>query len=139
MAQHDVDILDDHRISVFDNRAYYRGTYWARRRRLRYDRLRFRHADASRGPTTTPLRDGEAAKVLFEGLYAGFRTAHTFVIEDQTAGLGTCSLRQTAGRLAQFVNRHDDGKVYQIGWGRYVDQTFGDSILNEIEGIDCDG
>lgn len=134
MAQHDVDILDDHRISVFDNRTYYRGTYG--RVDGTSDVVVYDFATQS---ATRPHHDAIAAenlRVLFEGVYAAL-PGGSFLIEDQTAG-AVLAFAPDGRKIAQFVNGHDDGQVYQIGWGRYVDQSVGDDILKTIEGIDCD-
>jgi hypothetical protein len=133
MAQHDVDILDDHRISVFDNRAYFRGEFG------RVDGTSdIAVYDYPTDAVSRPHHDALAAentKVLFEGLYTRLPEG-AYVLEDQTAGV-VLVFAEDGRKLAQFVNRPDDGKVYQIGWGRYVDQQTGDHVLQQIERIDC--
>lgn len=133
MAQHDVDILDDHRISIFDNRAYYRGGYG------RVDGTSdIAVYDFATETITRMHHDAlqeENAMVLFEGLYTSLPDG-AYIVEDQTAGV-LLAFAADGRKLAQFVNRHEDGSVYQIGWGRYVDQQTGDQVLQQIGGVDC--
>jgi Arylsulfotransferase (ASST) len=135
MAQHDVDILDDHRIAIFDNRAFYRreaGRVEGNSDIAVYD---FASDDVS-----YPLKDAmarEGLQVLFEGVHATLPNgAH--VVEDQVSGI-ILVLAANGDRLGQFVNRHTDGKVYQLGWGRYVDQATGDRVLGKLNKEMCNG
>ncbi len=134
MAQHDVDVLDDHRITVFDNRAFYRGHYG------RVDGTSDIAVYDFSTETVSRLHHealaAENARVLFEGLYTGLPEG-AYVVEDQTAGV-VLVFAADGRKLAQFVNGHVDGNVYQIGWGRYIDQQTGDLVLQQIGGIDCD-
>lgn len=133
MAQHDVDILDDHRITIFNNRAYFRG-YYARVDGTS-DITVYDFADNSLAhPHHEALRD-EKLKAPSEGLYSAI-PGGGFVVEAQTSGL-ILVFGADGQKVGQFVNRIEGGKVYQIGWGRYVDQQTGDEVLQQIEGIDC--
>jgi hypothetical protein len=134
MAQHDVDILDDHRISIFDNRAYYRadaGWVDGASDVVIYDF----QTDA----ITRPIADAftrEGMKVLFEGLHDHL-PGGGMVIEDQASGR-LVVLGADGARLGQFVNLGEDGNVYQIGWGRYVDEAQGNAILSKLKEVNCE-
>lgn len=133
MAQHDVDILDDHRIAIFDNRAYYRGhAGWVDGASdvAVYDFA----TDAVSYPLKAAMTK-ENLQVLFEGLHEAL-PGGGHVIEDQASGI-IVLLGADGTRLGQFVNRHEDGKVYQIGWGRYVSQAEGDRVLGKLNGESC--
>jgi len=134
MAQHDVDILDDHRIAVFDNRAYYRGEAgWVDGASdvAVYDFA----TDAVTHPLQTAM-SRENLQVLFEGVHAPL-PGGAHVVEDQASGI-VLLLAADGNKLGQFVNLQDDGKVYQIGWGRFVNQAEGDLVLGKLNGDSCD-
>ena len=134
MGQHDVDILDDHRIAVFNNRAQSRtngvGTVDGTSEILIHD--------FATGTTTSPYHDAMAREkvgALFEGLYT-FLPSGELVIEDHNSGR-ILFLAADGSKLGQFINRNPDGKVYEIGWGRYIDQASGDAALQIWQGQSC--
>lgn len=133
MAQHDVDILDDHRISIYDNRAFYRGSFG------RVDgHSELAIYDFATDQVTHPFSAAMAREnvvSLFEGL-ADVLPGGDLVVEDHKSG--RILFFGADGRsLGQFVNRAEDGNVYQIGWGRYVDQALGDKALDAIAKTSC--
>ena len=125
-GQHDVDILDDHTIAIFDNRAQSTsnsvGTVDGTSEVLTYD--------FATGSTSHPWQEAMAREqvvALFEGLYTYLPTGE-IVIEDHNSGR-ILFLAADGSKLGQFINRNPNGKVYEIGWGHYVDQVAGDAAL----------
>ena len=134
MGQHDIDILDDHRIAIFNNRSQSRtngvGTVDGSSEVLIHD--------FATGATTSPYREAmarEQVAALYEGLYT-LLPGGELVIEDHNSGR-ILFLAADGSKLGQFINRNPDGKVYEIGWGRYMDQASGDAALKIWQGQSC--
>lgn len=73
---------------------------------------------------------------LFEGL-VDFLPGGAFVLEDHNTGR-ILIFGADGEKLGQFVNKAADGKVYQIGWGRYIDADYGEQVLQKLVGTKCD-
>lgn len=128
MAQHDVDLLDDHRIMVFSNNAYNAG-----------------HGDYVRGANevlvydfatdevSSPWRDALAALQVHtrsEGL-ADVTPAGNLIVEDENDG--RLLVLDPQGRLlASYLNRAGDGSIFTMGWSRVVDDALARSALDAI-------
>lgn len=126
MGQHDIDILDNHTIAIFNNRGQSRtngvGTVDGTSEILTYD--------FATGQVASPFKAAmarEDVQALYEGLYTFLPTGEV-VIEDHNSGR-ILFLAADGSKQGQFINRNPDGKVYEIGWGRYVDQAAGDAAL----------
>ncbi len=133
IAQHDVDILDDHRIAVYDNRAEDRGG-----RPFVEDHSRIAIYDFATGTDSTILdrfMQDEQIRTLAAGLYTSLPGGY-HLTEDVTNA--RFLLTDPAGQLAAgFTNRADNGKVYQLGWSRFVSKSQGDAALAAMKGITC--
>jgi hypothetical protein len=124
-GQHDVDILDDHRIAVYDNRAYHPGDFG------RVDGVSdVAVYDFATGAITHPWHTGmerEGVQSLFEGLYTVL-PGDVLLVENHSAGV-VLAFGPDGRTLARFVNRAADGHIYQLGWGRWVDPARGEAVL----------
>lgn len=132
MGQHDVDVLDDHRIAVFNNRAQNRGTPTV------MGTSEITVYDFATDRVSHPYQDvmaRERVVSLYEGLYT-ILPGGDYIIEDHNSGR-ILIFAADGRKLGQFINRNPDGKVYQIGWGRYVDQAYGDDALRQMQAIAC--
>ena len=133
MAQHDVDILDDHRIGVFNNDAYDKGT-GARVHGSSditvHDFTTGRDSD----PWQKAFEDG-SIQTLFEGLFTVL-PGDVAMIEEENSGR-LIFARQDGTVLAEFVNKGPDGKAFRMGWCRYMSQAEGDAALAGLAG-NCD-
>ena len=125
-GQHDIDILDDHTIAIFDNRGQSKtngaGTVDGTSEVVTYD--------FATGTVSHPWQSAMAREQVvaaYEGLYSYLPTGE-MVIEDHNSGR-ILFLAADGSKLGQFINRNPDGKVYEIGWGHYVDQAAGDAAL----------
>jgi hypothetical protein len=133
MSQHDVDILDDHRIAVFDNRAY-DGGYMGKVRGhsdvavydFATDKVSYPYAEAMRDADMKTLSEG-----LQEVLPGG-----GLLVEEENAGR-VLLLDRDKSLVAQFVNRAADGKVYRLGWTRFVDAATGDRLVANLRKTAC--
>lgn len=133
-GQHDVDILDDHRIAVFDNQAERREVPDVN------GNSDIDVYDFATGAISHPYRavmKREDVQALYEGLYTVL-PGGGLVVEVHNSGQ-ILILAADGRRLGQFVNRNPNGKVYEIGWGRYIDQADGDTALAHMNAAACNG
>src|SRR4051794_38729978 len=134
IAQHDVDILDDHRISVYDNDAQARtpGTPFIA------SSSQVMVYDFATGKISLPLqramKDNDV-RTLTEGLFTQLPDGST-LIEDPNEGR-LIIFRADGAIAAQYVNRAKDGWLYHLGWSRYIDQASGDIALNSLRKVRC--
>lgn len=133
MGQHDIDIIDDHTIAVFDNGTYDRG---------KGDMLQGTNEimfyDFANHTLTSPYKDVMKAldiRTVTEGLYE-FLPGGEVIIEEENSGR-IVILDKDKTLLAEFVNRASDGKVYYLGWSRYVDQATGDAAIAALARMTC--
>ena len=133
MSQHDVDIVDDHRIAVFSNNAYDEGL--GPRVAGPSETLIY---DFETGVLTSPFRKTLKELnviTLTEGLQDFAPSGHVIFEE---ADRGRILLLDGKGKLvASFLNRAENGQVYALGWSRYIPQAHGDKALAAIEQSGC--
>lgn len=133
MAQHDVDILDDHRIAVFNNNAYDtgQGGYVRGHSQLMV-------YDFATGAVSTEADATMASeKVVTQSEGLADRTPQGQVIVEQE-NAGRLLILAPDGRVfATFVNAAGDGVNYRMGWSRYVPGPLGDQALQAIGATAC--
>ncbi len=131
LGQHDIDVLDDHRVSIFDNNVINRG-HGGRVAGVN----RIAVVDFASGETTYPYQAAmENAQVatFSEGL-SEFTPGGNLVVEEENSGRLVIFSR-TGRLLATFVNRAEaEGeKVFTLSWSRVIDRETGDAALAAIE------
>lgn len=136
-SQHDVDILDGSRISVYDNAAEDRGTG-----RVHFpatsDIVVYDFASGSVARPWTPAMEQNAIRTAYAGLATVVPGSDLAMIEDVTNA--RLLFIATDGSVAgEYVNRAEDGLRYQLGWSRFIDRESGNRIVSSLEGMDCDG
>ncbi|MBS0564001.1 MAG: hypothetical protein JSR87_05855 [Proteobacteria bacterium] len=134
MGQHDVDILDDHRIAVFDNRAQHR------KDGMIVGTSDIAVYDFATGAVSRPYHDlmaREQVKSLYEGQFT-LLPGGNLIVEDHNSGR-VLIFDPQGTRIGEFINRNRNGKVYEIGWGRYIAQADGDVALKALDALDCGG
>lgn len=121
--QHDVNILDDHRISIFDNRALpgaagptlYGDHVDGHNRLLVYD--------FATGAITSPFERGfarERIRTVTEGRGTPLAGGDLFVEE---SNFGRIERMGVDGRLRwRYIAGDDRGRRYLLGWSRYLDR-----------------
>lgn len=134
IAQHDVDILDDHRIAVYNNRAEDRGTG----NPLFYDHSQITVFDFATGQIST-LYDAamatERIRTAAGGLFTALPGGYGMIEDVQN---GRFLIVAADGKVAaEFTNRAENGKYYQLGWSRYISQMHGDLALAAMKGVTC--
>ena len=128
LAQHDIDMVDDHRIAIFDNHVKNtgKGGYIDPTSDVRF-------YDFATGEVTTPYAEATAgARILAvtNGLMDFTDSGHMIVEEDTS---GRLLIFGPDHRLTDdFINRAKDGVAYRMGWSRYVDRATGDAALAAI-------
>lgn len=135
MAQHDVDVLDDHRISVFDNNAYDKG-----RGGYVDGQSEVLVYDFATDTVTSPFHDAMVENqvvTLFEGL-VDFLPSGAVFIEEENAGR-LLVLGPDGRKMIEYVNRAKNGHLYRLGWSRYVSQELGDAAVAAMAQKACDG
>jgi hypothetical protein len=134
IAQHDVDILDDHRISVYDNDAQARTSGTP----LIAGSSQVMVYDFATGKISLPLQramNDNSVRTLTEGLFTRLPDGSS-LIEDPNEGR-LLIFRADGATAAQYINRAKDGWLYHLGWSRYIDQASGDIALNSLRKVRC--
>lgn len=128
--QHDVDVLDDHRISVFDNNAS---------QGYPIDWIEGGHSDVmiydfATDTVTTPWADAFARLEIrseTEGLQT-IRASGELLVEEQNSGR-FLSIGPDGNVLWEYINRAGkDGSLYRIIWSRFYEPGTGARIVEAI-------
>ena len=135
IRQHDVDILDDHRISIYDNavqeRAPLQSFFASSSQILVYD---FATGGLSL-PLERAMKDNNVRSFV-EGLSTQLPDGSTLTEDLSEARF--IIFRADGAIAAEYVNRAKDGALYNLGWSRYIDQEKGDIILRNLRKVRCD-
>lgn len=135
LSQHDVDIVGDSQISVYDNQIQDRGAS----RRFEDGVSDIVVYDLATDTVTRPWRDAmlrEKIKTNAAGLFTALPGGSALVEDVTNARL--LVLGPGGETLADYVNRGDDGRVYHLGWSRYIDRAYGDKALKQIREMRCE-
>ncbi len=134
--QHDVDVLDDATLTVFDNNAY---LFAGERRRPRVMgtnrlyRVRFPAGTAEpfmqTGFVWNEIRSG------LEGL-ADWVTPDRLMVEETRHGR-VVQMDEFGGLDWQFINRAKDGKVRYLNWSRHVPRELGEAAVARLREVHC--
>ncbi len=134
MLQHDVDILDDHRISVYDNAAQER----APEQPFFGNSSQVVVYDFATGKVSLPLQramNDNSVRTWTQGLSTQLPDGATLIEDPDEARL--IIFRADGAIAAQYINRAKDGWLYHLGWSRYIDQASGDIALNNLRKVRC--
>lgn len=135
LAQHDVDILDDHRIAVFSNNSYDfgNGGYVKGHAQL----LVYDFATQTVSALHDDAMAAEKVATQSEGLADYTESGHVIVEQEND---GRLLILAPDGRLfASYVNAAEDGRIYRMGWSRYVPVQQGDAALSRMDIGSCSG
>jgi hypothetical protein len=130
--QHDVDILDDHRISIFNNNGKGR---WAAPRKAEVNIY-----DFATGEVTSPWRAAlERLDVWapIESLAEVLPNDELFVEGQQQGRL--IRLTRDGDVVWEYVNRAKTGRVFVLGWSRLLDTATGSRLAETLARVDCGG
>jgi hypothetical protein len=131
--QHDVNVLDDHRISVFNNNRF----NYARRAVVDgsndvviYDFAR----DSVSTPYRSVLRELDV-RTISEGRATILPDAD-LIFEESDYGR-VLQVHENGQVAWQYVNRASDDKVYLLHWSRYLAPRHGAEIVSYLRSVDC--
>ncbi|MEE4121271.1 MAG: arylsulfotransferase family protein [Paracoccaceae bacterium] len=133
MAQHDVDIVDDHTIAIFNNNVVNTG-YGSRVRDV--SEVLFYDFETDR--VTSPFRDAmerNDVRTQTEGLFELLPTGH-LLLEEENAGR-LLLFSPDGDLLASFINNDEEGAGFRMGWSRYVTEELGGRAVAEIADQEC--
>ncbi len=137
LSQHDVDVLDDHRISVYDNNAQDRGAGAFVEGNSHIMIHDFATGQTLVEPTMERVLKAQKFHTLTAGLYTRLPDGSSLVEDVTDARL--LIVRPDGKIAAEYVNRAKDGDIYHLGWSRYIDKPQGDVILRSLKGTRCNG
>mgnify|MGYP000020566994 CR=1 FL=1 len=133
LAQHDVDIVNEHTIAVFNNDTVNLGSGPFVRGANKVTYYDFA-TDKTHSPHDATLIRHEV-RTKFGGLFERLPKDHLMV--EETGG-GRLAITDANGDLfAEYVNRAQDGKLYHLGWSRYLGQTEGEDTRDAMLAADC--
>lgn len=133
-SQHDVDLLDDHRIAVYDNDVEDRGglpLYDGASEVMVYD--------FDTGAVTSPWKapfETNAIRTYAAGLFTALPGGYALVEDVTEARL--LVLAPDGSVAARYVNRAEDGRIYHLGWSRYLGKAPAEAVLSKLEKVKCD-
>lgn len=134
LSQHDVDILDDHRIAIFSNETVRSGqSYQVRNKANRVIIYDFA-TDQVSGPFDQALRDLEV-RTAQEGL-SDILPDGSVIVEETEMGRAL-HIGPDGGVRWSYVNRAQDGKTYQLGWSRPISRDLGDQVMAKLAATTC--
>lgn len=131
--QHDVDVLDDHRIAVFDNRRFSyadRSVVDGANDVVIYDFAR----DETTSPYAEALRRLDV-RTPFEGRSEIMADGDVVVEETESARM--IRLRLTGEVEWEYVNRASDGQLYLLNWSRELSSQRGAALARRLAALEC--
>ncbi|MGV6847315.1 MAG: arylsulfotransferase family protein [Marinibacterium sp.] len=135
LSQHDVDIVDDHRIAVFSNNTYDRGK-GARVLDVSETLIYDFHTKKTDSPWHATLEELKTQSVS-EGLQEILPTGHLILEEENKGRIFILAPDGTV--IASFLNRAQNGRPYRLGWSRYMPRAKAEAALAAQDRAVCHG
>ena len=136
LHQHDVDVVGDSEISVFSNNAAI--TRGGGHRVLGANEV-YVH-DFATGEARSPWREAmrrHDVRTETMGTATVFDDGGLMVEENDYGRV--LRLSADGALLWSYVNRASDGRVYRLGWSRYLDAEYGAEVARSVAAADCAG
>jgi len=133
--QHDVDVLDDHRISVFDNNML---KTWPFDRTLTHSRVLVYDFDTD--SVVSPWED-VLAELDFHSETEGLHTIKpdgSIMLEEQNSGR-VLMLNPDKKIDWEYVNMSKSGDMWRTAWSRLISREHGDKIMQAVKASGCGG
>jgi hypothetical protein len=134
--QHDIDILDDHRISIFNNNSRLAGS--ASDEGIVDGSNTVYIFDFKSGSISSPFQNAFKSldiRTPTEGLAEIINPNEVFVEETDYGRL--IQFNNTGEIIWQYINRGSNGKVYRVSWPRLISRSLGDQVRNAIKESKC--
>ena len=134
LHQHDVDIVSDSEISVFSNNA---AKISDRRDRVLGANEVYIY-DFATGETRSPWREAMRRHHVRTPVMGGATLLGDgdLMVEEHMHGR-VLRLSADGARRWSYVNRVPDGRVYRVGWSRYLDAEYGAEVARSVAAADC--
>ncbi|MFC1843334.1 arylsulfotransferase family protein [Thermodesulfobacteriota bacterium] len=130
LHQHDVDIVDNHTIALFNNNQTILGMKGTNQI-IMYD---FQSKRITK-PFETAFGTLEIHTPV-EGLFDLVNDNEIFVEETLSGRL--LQFDKNGSIFWQYINRASDGKVYYVNWSRLISRGLGDKVRQKIKEVKCD-
>ncbi len=134
LMQHDVDIISDHEIAVFNNNAVAAPTG---ERVLGANNVLV--YDFATGKTRSPFEAGferNRIRTKSNGLFRVLSDG-TVMVEEQNYGR-LIAIDTTGAERWSYVNRAKDGRIYQLGWSRVIEAERSAALKAAYENAACE-
>ena len=130
--QHDVDVLNDHQIAIFDNNLdnLFKHNVNESNQTLIYD--------FERNKVDSPFKEGflkNNISTTWGGLSKILKNGDIFI--EETMG-GRILRMDRKGKIKwQFINREKNGKLYLLNWSRFLEKELYSSSVKKIISKEC--
>ena len=132
--QHDVDLLDDHRIAVFNNNRF-NGRYGPYVHEAN-DVIIYNFAtEEAEFPYQDALKELDV-RTISEGRSQVMNNGDVIVEESNYGRLLRTS--PDGAVVWSYVNRAADGRVFPLNWSRYVPAALGDAVVAQLDSLSCE-
>jgi hypothetical protein len=127
--QHDVDVLDDHRISIFDNRKFNYRNFRSKVEPFNDVKV----YDFATDTVTSPWQEA-MAKLDLRTIDMGRQEVldDDTVIVEETNFARLVQLHRDASTDWQYINRASDGTAYMLNWTRYLTPAEGATFAGAV-------
>ena len=133
--QHDVDLLSDEKIALYNNNTYSRPrgpSVDPINEVMIYDFT----TDSLSSPYLEIMKEHDI-RTISEGLFTFLPDGHLMVEESD---YGRILFLAPNGEITmEYVNGHENGIPYKLGWVRYISREYGDAVLSNIVRKNCSG
>lgn len=133
LHQHDVDIIDDHRISIFDNNSHagFPDNFIDGQSGVMiYDF----ETDTVSSPWAEAFERFDM-RTNTEGLHK-IRDNGEIMVEEQNSGR-IIALDRDHELLWEYINRGENGHLYRLGWSRLLEPGFGSEVAQAVAEKSC--
>ena len=137
LHQHDVDVVSDSEISVFSNNAakFRDGGY-----RVLGGANEVYVYDFAMGEVRSPWREAMRRHDVRTVTIGGATVFDDGGLMVEENNFGRVLRLSADGALRwSYVNRASDGRVYRLGWSRYLDAEYGAEVARSVAAADCTG
>lgn len=133
LFQHDVDIVGDGKIAVFNNNMNLKALTPEDGRTNRISVYDF--ATDTVSDIQFDALQREKVRTVSEGLFTQLPSGHLMVEEEN---FGRLLVFAPNGEVAaEYINGASDGITYRMGWSRFIPKDLGDSVLEEMADKHC--
>ena len=132
--QHDVDVVDDHRIAVYNNNDASYIDRWGQDNTVEVNIV-----DFETGETTSPWREPLNrldVRARTEGLMTVLPENDLF-LEEQNYGR-IFRMKADGEIVWEFVNRAEMGRIFRLGWSRLLTPEYGKTVADAVASANCE-